>query len=126
MQVNLIAQILTIPPDKRRRPQVNYKVVLTTSSLTPSPDPLSSLLQISLLAEEVSRLTSIIMSLEESHAGQIQTLKDCLEAKHNQIVRLEAKVNQLSGSTPTPKTAAAVAVAVARTMDNGKDENQIR
>lgn len=67
--------------------------------------------------DEVSRLTSIIMSLEESHAGQIQTLKDCLEAKHNQIVRLEAKVNQLAGTSAAMRD---------RDSSEGKDENQIR
>lgn len=61
----------------------------------------------------MSRLTSLIMSLEESHAGQIQTLKDCLEAKHNQIVRLEAKVNQLAGSSEARD-------------EQGQDENRIR
>lgn len=68
------------------------------------------------------------MSLEESHAGQIQTLKDCLEAKHNQIVRLEAKVNQLGGGSVAVPAAAAPAVAKTTTAmeHNGKDENRIR
>lgn len=76
----------------------------------------------------MSRLTSVIMSLEETHANQIQTLKECLEAKHNQIVRLEAKVNQLSSSTSnsnTGPTTTSITRSEAEEHD-GKDENPIR
>lgn len=65
-----------------------------------------------MLVDEVSRLTSVIMSLEESHANQIRKLKDCLAAKHNQIVLLEGQINRLSGSE--------------RVVDKPKEENQIK
>lgn len=81
--------------------------------------------------DEVSRLTSVIMSLEETHANQIQTLKECLEAKHNQIVRLEAKVNQLSSSTSNSNTGPTTTTttrseAEDHDHEDGKDENPIR
>lgn len=49
-----------------------------------------------MLVDEISRLSSAILSLQESHALQIQKLEDCLEAKRVQISRLETKVDKLT------------------------------
>lgn len=76
------------------------------------------------------------MSLEESHASQIRLLKDCLEARHNQIVSLEAKVNQLAGSSArsvakettatTTTTAASLTTIIPTPKVQPEETNEVR
>lgn len=53
-----------------------------------------SLLQISLLIEEIARLRTAIQALQESHNVQIQRLEESLDAKRQHILRLENRIGK--------------------------------
>lgn len=51
-------------------------------------------LQIKALAEEISRLKTIIATIQETHNAQMQRLEERLEAKRQHITRLESKLDK--------------------------------
>lgn len=56
--------------------------------------PIFSLLQISLLIEEIARLRTAIQALQESHNVQTQRLEESLDAKRQHIIRLENRIGK--------------------------------